>query len=392
MSKIKIVFVHWTLNVGGTERQFVEMVQRLNRHIFDPRVLVIRSYGKLRAELEVHHISVLCLNFSASEGRFHYRSYLQLYRLLREMVRYFLHEKPHIVQSYLSWANICATIAGKIARVPIILTGRRAILDEKFLKFPVFPDQWLQNLSNCWATAVVANSYNVRQRCLHRERFLPAEKIRVLYNGVDLDAYRPAGMMGSLKGLLRIPEHSHIVGMVATIRPRKGHHILLKAAARIVREIPDTVFLLVGRDSGLQTELEDFANDLGIGKAIFFTGERDDVPEILSIIDILVSSSLYEGLSNALLEGMAAGKPIVATEIAGNAEIVMHGQTGFIVPPGNPDALAEAIMRLLQDKALQKQMGKAGRQRAEKLFGMERMIREAESFYLELLASRSIIS
>ena len=130
----------------------------------------------------------------------------------------------------------------------------------------------------------------------------------------------------------------------------------------------------------------------GYPYSIFFTGERNDVPELLSVIDVLVSSSLYEGLSNAILEGMAAAKPIVATAIAGNPELVLHEQTGFLVPPGQPECLAGAIIGLLDDRVLRKQMGYAGRKRVEELFQMDKMVHNTEKLYTHLVGEHAIIS
>jgi glycosyltransferase involved in cell wall biosynthesis len=190
---------------------------------------------------------------------------------------------------------------------------------------------------------------------------------------------------GKIKKELQLPENSPIVGVIATLRPRKGHQDFLNAAAHVLEAHPQAVFLLVGRDGGSRSHLEALAEKLGISHSVFFTGERDDIPELLSIIDVQVCCSYYEGLSNAILEGMAAGKSIIATNIAGNPELVVHGQTGLIVPPGEPQHLAEAILRLLHDKTLRNRMGKSGRQRVEKLFRVDQMVHATESFYQYLV-------
>lgn len=385
MGKIKIVFVHWTLNIGGTEKQFIEIVQRLDRNRFEPRVLVLRSCGKLREEIEALRIPLTYLGFSAPKGRFHFKSYVKLYKLIRDMVRYFKQEKPQIVQSYLRWVNILSSLTAKIARAPVIITGRRAIMDERYMTFPKFPDQWLQNLSNVWTTTVIANSYNVRRQCLQQEKFLTEEKIRVIYNGVNLDRYKNKRNGAKIRKTLQLPENALVIGVIATLRPRKGYQDFLNAAAHVLQKYPQTVFLLVGRDGGSRDALENLAQELHISHSIFFTGERDDIPEVLSSLDVQVCCSFYEGLSNAILEGMAAGNPMIATNIAGNPELVVHEQTGLLVPPGEPQCLAEAIIRLLGDKTLRIQMGALGRQRVEKLFRMDQMIHATVSLYQNLV-------
>jgi len=181
-----------------------------------------------------------------------------------------------------------------------------------------------------------------------------------------------------------IPADAPVVGIIANLHPIKGHKVFLTAAASVLQTYPQTVFLIVGRDIGIKSELEAFAQELHIRDAVMFTGERDDIPEILSILDIQVSSSFSESFSNVILEGMAAGKPVVATEVGGTPELVVPEQTGLLVPAGNPQCLAEAMMRLLGDQALRVQMGHAGRRRIELLFRIEQTVQQLEGFYQQI--------
>jgi glycosyltransferase involved in cell wall biosynthesis len=189
---------------------------------------------------------------------------------------------------------------------------------------------------------------------------------------------------------LSIPEDHHVVGIIANLRPCKGLRGFLKAAALVLQSYPQTTFLIVGRDDGLKVELQLLAKELHISDSIIFTGERDDIPEILSMFDILVSSSLTEGLSNAILEGMALGKPVIATNVGGTPELVVHEQTGLLVSPGNPGYLAEAVIRLLGGCELRNRLGSAGLKRVEMLFCLERMVNQTETFYEELFLNRKI--
>lgn len=254
----------------------------------------------------------------------------------------------------------------------------------KFCHGMSFYARWLLNITNLWVTAIIANSETVKQHCLQQEKFVANQKIWVIYNGIDLYRYTVNISKEKKKKELQISNNTQVVGMVASLHPRKGHSDFLKAASIVLRTYPHTVFLLVGRDEGMKSELETLARALHIHSSVFFTGERDDISELLSIFDVQVSSSYAEGLSNAILEGMAAGNPVVATEIGGNPELIVHGETGFLVPPGEVSRLAEMIMRLLEDKNLRVRMGNAGRQRVEKLFGMEQMIQHTERLYINL--------
>lgn len=382
MDKIKIVFILGTLDIGGTEKQFIKMIRRLTRNEFELRVLAFSRSGKLRTEIEALHIPFQSLRFSGLQGKFHPGSYVQLYRLICDMVRYLRQEKPHIVQTYLFWPNIYGCIAARFAGVPCIITGRRASMEKRYMTFPF---TWLQNLSNLWATAILTNSHHVKQECLQQDKHVTDEKIVVIYNGIEIERYIVNFDTTKKKKALRVPDDSLMVGIVASLHPRKGHRDFLKAATLVLQIYPRTIFLVVGRDEGVRTSLEALAKELHISDSIIFTGERDDIPELLSIIDIQVSSSFIEGLSNSILEGMAAGKPIIATHVSGTPELVVHEKTGLLVPPGNPQRLAEAIIRILSDRELRIQMGNAGRQRIKNFFPIDQMIDQTEAFYRNLV-------
>jgi len=382
VEKIKIIFVLGKLDNGGTEGQLIETLRRLNRDRFELRVLAFPCHGELRKEIETLRIPLKCLGFSGLRGRFQPESFVQLYRLIRDMVRYFRQEKPHIVQSYLFWANIYGCIAAKIAGVQIIITGRRGIVEEQGMK-PHY--RWLRNLSNFWTTTIITNSRFVQQHCLQQEKYVTPEKIRIIYNGVDLNRYIFDDKNEDGKTVFNIPADYYTVGIVANLRPCKGFQDFLKAAARVLQTYPKTLFLLVGRDEGIRSTLETLAKNLGISNSVLFTGERNDIPELLAMFDILVSSSLTESLSNAILEGMAEGKPVVTTDVGGTSELVVHEQTGLLVPPQNPAHLADAIMRLLGDQGLRSQLGNKGRHRAATLFPIEHMINQTEALYDKLV-------
>lgn len=388
--KIKIVFVLGPLDLGGTERQFLETVRKLDRSRFQLSVFACKSQGNVRKELEVLQIPFTSFELSAPRGRWHPQSWINFIQFLWKIIGYFRQEQPHIMQSYLMWMNILGGFTAKITGIPIIITGRRAIVNEKYMPLPRI-DQWLQDLSNLTATIVVANSKVVRDDCLQREHYLAPQKIRVIHNGVDTNRFRSSINKFQKKRELQLPEDSQVIGIVATLHPRKGHHIFLEAAQKVLRTFPKTSWLIVGRDDGIRSELETFAKDLKIWEAVFFAGERHDISEILAIIDIQVSASYIEGLSNALLEGMAAGNPIVATDIGGNQELVVPEQTGLLVPAGDPEKLAQAILRLLCDKSLRERMGQAVQIRVNAFFSIEHTIKNLEALYEELAQEHGIL-
>jgi len=179
--------------------------------------------------------------------------------------------------------------------------------------------------------------------------------------------------------------------MLARLDRQKGVEDFLDAAARVAHQVPDAHFLIIGDAAsagrgGYRRELETRAAELGLSQRIVFTGFRMDVPRLLSQVAVSVLPSLSEGLSNTLLESMAAGVPVVATRVGGNPEVVEHGGTGWLVPPRDPDALGLAIASILQSPDRAASFGARARERVAEHFSLHRMVRETELFYERALA------
>ncbi len=386
MQKIKILFVLGTLDIGGTERQFVETLRRLNRERFELRVTAFSRDGKLREDIQALNVPVTRLEFSGLTGKYHAGSYVELITFLRQLTGHIRREKPDIVQSYLFWANIYAALAARFAGVPIIITGRRELVDVSSLK-PHY--RWLLFLSNALAAKVLANSQKTREQCLAQERFLNARKILTIQNGIELGKYTTAAL-NKEKFLQqhKVREKKYVVGVLANLHACKGIDTFLKAAVAVLRTCPETLFLIIGRDAGMRHELEQLAERLQIEDSVIFTGERDDIPELLSIIDVHVSSSRTESLSNAILEGMASGRAIIATDVGGSPELIVDGRSGILIPPDNPELLSRAILQLLRHESLRHQLGKAARERAQIHFNITLMITKLEELYVETVTAQ----
>jgi len=386
---LNIVFVLWTLNIGGAEKQCVELVRHLDRTRFAPRVLALRHGGPLQKDFDALHVPVTLLGFSSSHGKYHPRSVPGYFKFFRKIIRYFRQEQADVVQSYLRWTNIFMVFAARIAGVPAILTGRCSILNKHVTHFPRFPDGVIEDISNLFTSRVFVNSLAVQDACLQQEHFLSPSKIRLIYNGVDPDQYSPKDRSLPLLDEWHIPDGNIVVGMIANLHRYKGHKDVLQAAADVVRTFPSFRVVFIGRDYGIRSELEGLAKTLRLEKTIIFAGERNDIPDCLSVMDILLLVSHSEAFSNAILEGMAAGIPVIATDIGGNPEQVLHEITGLLVPPEDPGALAQAILCLLQDEHLRHQMGTAARQRAEQHFHLSHMCRQFEALYLDTFEAAS---
>jgi glycosyltransferase involved in cell wall biosynthesis len=192
-----------------------------------------------------------------------------------------------------------------------------------------------------------------------------------------------------VRQIFDVPIDVPLVGSVGRLHPQKDFATLLAAIAQVRKRIPTVRLLLVG-DGELRDELESQSRSLGLSEIVTFAGSRTDVPEILAAVDVFTLSSLWEGMSNAALEAMAAGLPVVATAVGGTPEVVVDEVTGLLVPPHDPTSLAGALTTLLREPALRRRMGQAGRERVQEQFSVERMVCRTEALYTEMLRENSV--
>jgi glycosyltransferase involved in cell wall biosynthesis len=209
------------------------------------------------------------------------------------------------------------------------------------------------------------------------------DRITVVHEGVDVDriARLPAG---NVHAELFLPTHAPIVGTVGALVRQKGHHDLIEAAALVVREVPDVRFVVLG-EGELRQPLEDQIRRHHLERHVFLAGFRVNALELTKAFDVFVLSSHHEGLCTALVDAMAASRPSVGTRVGGIPEVIVDGETGFLVPPGDHAAMARQIVRLLKDPALRARMGAAGLARARACFTVEQMVAETEAVYERLL-------
>jgi L-malate glycosyltransferase len=246
--------------------------------------------------------------------------------------------------------------------------------------------RWLRRLQKL-STSVLTNANAVRESLLDETHF-PATKVRLVHNGVDVSRFicesRDRSWIAQNAG------HERWVVLVGSMHSVvKGHRSLIEAAPQVVSEFPEVRFVLVG-DGALRKGFESLIAKVGLKRHFLFLGERNDVPKILCCSDIAVLPSSSEGLSNALLEYLAAGLPAVAARVGGNAEIVQDGKTGLLIPPEDTSSLAAALLRLLHDPGLGQELGRNGKEFVASNFSFDRMVSETDRFYTELLQSRGV--
>jgi glycosyltransferase involved in cell wall biosynthesis len=214
-------------------------------------------------------------------------------------------------------------------------------------------------------------------------RFLRMPPVETLYHGIDPGAAAGWGSSDGVREELGIPHDAPVVGTVANFRALKGHGYLLQAAGRIREAIPEARFVLVGRGP-LEDQVRRQAGEMGLNGTVVFAGFRTDVPRVAASFDVFALPSLYEGLSIALLEVMALGKPVVVTRVGGSPEVVSDGVDGLLVPPRDPEALAQGILTVLRDVSLRQRLGASARRRAAD-FDIRHAVRRTEQVYGELL-------
>ena len=312
---------------------------------------------------------------------------LPLFREARAFFRRFLgilrDRRVRIVHSYLPAGNLLGTFSGTIARVPARIVSKRALCGYK-AGHPVV--SFLEDLANLAADAVMVNSMAVAEDVRRNERFTGG-KIFLVYNGIDLwkAETRPVGdlfpALSGQRGILSIV-------CVANLFPYKGHRDLVEAARIVVDSEPGARFLLVGEDRGERAPLRSMIASLGLEDHMLLAGPRADAAAIVAASDLVVQPSHEEGFPNSVLEGMAASKAVVATNVGGIPEAIADGVTGILVPPRDPPALANALLSLLADPDRARRMGIAGRDRVAAMFSVDRMVSEVERAYDALLAGK----
>ena len=370
---IRVLFVIGTLDIGGTELQLVGLATRLGRVRFTARVCCLEHEGPLARDLREAGVPVDEVPF---RGLSVLRSPMAVLRRFGELVALMRKVQPTIVQTFLPHANTVRALAARLARVPIVLTGLRGL------------DGTLAvggRLAARLADAVLANAEAVRDHAV-RGQGMPAAKLRVIRNGLDLDTFQEAARPPAPD----LPSGRLVVTVANPNRFKTpGLLILVESATSVLTEIPAARFVLVG-DGPCRPAVLEAVRARGLADRFICLGARTDVPAILACCEVMVLPSLQEGLPNAVLEAMAAGKAVVASRVGGIPELVLDGETGLLVPAGDSAALASAISSLLADPARAARMGQAGRARVQALFSLDRMIRETEALYDELLDRKGL--
>jgi glycosyltransferase involved in cell wall biosynthesis len=370
--RIKLLNMLTNFHIGGTERQVVNLALGIDLARFDLHLACLQCSGALMRELEV--LQVPRPEFRI--GRFY--NPMTFWQAMR-LAQYIRKNRIQIVHSYGFYCNVFAIPAAWLAGKSFIVASIRDTGDVL-----TSAQRRVQRLVCRLADCVLVNAEAIRDKLV--EQGYGPGKIIVIRNGITLAKFGKRQRNSLLREELAMPLDAPLVVVCSRLNRMKGIQYFLDAANILAGRFPEVRFLVVG-DGENRKELEEYSCRLGLGQRTVFTGFRSDVPELLSEAAVSVLPSLSEGLSNSLLESMAAGVPVVATRVGGNPEVVEHEVTGLLVPLRDSAALAAAVGRVLDDKDLAASFAQAGIRRVAELFSIERSVRETEHLYQQLVAA-----
>lgn len=362
---IRIAYLVDHLAVGGAQSHLLQVVRGLDRDTYAPEMWTASADpGDLASTFEAAGVPVR--SFGIEKTMLSPSTLSAAMRVGRDMRR----RGVRIAHGYLFEGNVLAALVGRFGRLPVTIVSKRS-LD----RYDRLDRRLAAALSNRLADVVTVNAAAVRDLVAEHE-WCPGSRMVLIPNGVALPprTARP-----------RPRNDRPVVGMVGRLGWKKGYPHAIRAAALLRDRVPGVRFDIVG-DGDMRAELEALVREAGLADTVRFLGQRRDVPELMAGFDCYALSSVIEGMPNALLEAMAAGLPVVTTSAGGSAEVVVHGESGLVVPPADPEALANAIATVLADPGRAARMGAAAEARARSTFGLEAMLATMDGLYRAQLA------
>lgn len=360
---------------GGSERQAVQLTRLLRRDkTYNVRLAALNSEGVLKSEVESLGLTDI--------PEFKLNSFydLNFFKQLQKCARFIKENNFEIVHAHDFYTNVFGIAAARLANVKLKIASKRETSGmrtnaQKLVEKRVFN----------FADRIVVNSEAVKNYLIAEK--IRAEKIRVIYNGLDLQRLEPQKLARrEICETLGLPLEDRLkfVTLVANLRHTvKNQRMFLRTAKRVAEKIPESHFVLAG-EGDLKTDLENFARELNVADRTHFIGRCTRVPELLSISSVGVLTSFAEGFSNSLLEYMAAGLPVVATNVGGAAEAIIENETGFLIESDDDAAMANRLIELLENEAKIAGFGEKGRQTVKEKFSLETQLEKT----LELYESR----
>ena len=367
LGKIKILYIITSLGLGGAETLLLYYLKNLDKKKYNLYVCCFREKPDDLIEEMSAYAEVI--NFKI-RNKFNPAIIFYILRLIREI-------KPDIIHTHLFQPRVYTTIAHLFNKQSILITQKHSIVNPK--KHNIFI--LLEMISLRMNKKVIAISESVK-KSLTKYEFIPRNKIFVLPNCIDYQAFNKAILRDSIKNINEI-----VIGTVGRLEKVKGINYLLFAMKIILAKYPHTRLEIIG-DGSQAGELVEISKKLGISNSVKFFGKFTDVIPFYNKMDIFILPSVLEGFGIVLLEAMAAGLPVVASDVDGIKEVVIHGESGILIPPKNPDAIASAVIQLIENPQLVNKLVENGLKRAQ-LFDVKEHVMKLESLYSNLLGAES---
>lgn len=359
--------------IGGAERQLLMLMQGLDRTHYRPHVVCLDGEGSLIDDYRDVAESCLVLNRKKAFDL----------RALKTLCTHIKTLQPALVHTWLYIANLYGSVATRLSvDVPLIVSQRGLGIDPQHNTFKIWQMRMFNRLIAKLSDRLLVNANAVTEP-MYEVGYRP-EKTQIIYNGLNLDIHITPQQQNDLREELNIQPDETILAAIARIDPKKDLETMLRAFAIVHKQNSKTRLLIAGGGfPKYQKKLEKLAEALDIQNNVMFLGFRNDPQVILSICDISLLSSLTEGLPNAILESMALGKPVVATEVGGIPELITDGEHGYLVPKGDYEQFACSILNINPERA--QEMGLAGKEKAHQQFGQQAMVEHTTAVYDDLL-------
>lgn len=378
MRKINVLHIYQNSKIGGVQQQFLSLLKAYDRDVFNPIFCCLGPEEEISKEIERIDIETVALN-RVRYHRFSPGIVRDLYRLMKQ-------KNIHIVRTHRYRANLYGRLAALLSGVPVKIIS----LHDNYRKDLRLERRIVNKILLKVTDKIVAVSESIRKDIIKYDG-IDSSKILVIPNGIDTERFKPKGNFADIRKEFSIKESDIVVGFVGRVVPAKGLEYLIDALPFLKKEFKNIKLLITGEGSTME-RLKKKAKENNVHDSIIFTGKRRDIPDILSCTDIFVMPSVAEGLPNALLEAMAMGKPIVATEVGGIPEVIKNGHSGLLVPPRNPEALATAIKDLISNDQLAAKMGQVARHIVLDNFSIWSIAQKWQTLYLSILREKGLIN
>ncbi len=366
---MKILYIITSTNAGGTEKALLELIRRIDRDEYEVYVCSLKRPGVFAKRIEEAADGFYSLGLAEAGG---IKAVLTFLPALVRLIRLSRRVRPMIIHSFLFRANILGRFAARVAGVPIVISSIRVIESDKHYKHII------DRLTSSMVNRYMAVSEAARKFTIKHVRVCP-DKIVTVYNGIDCSAVLQGNSNGFTinKALINI-------ALIGRFDRQKGHVTLIKAVKTISARHPDIRVYFFGEGPD-EIRIKTIVKQERLSEYIIFVGVTEEISRCIAQMDIIVLPSLWEGLPNVLLEAMAEARPVVASRIEGIDEVVLDGKTGILFKPGDARALAQALLRLIEDRQLAEEMGMAGKKRVLEQFPLEKTVKETEAVYRSLI-------